>query len=167
MEERNRQFNNYIYNYMIIVQTYIYVYLQPTICINKYICMYGDITKYMESPFLESNSHSNSEASPPTSSHHISISSTSICTSSCSTWILYAFIIPAYVLHVLIVSAWFDYLIMSGEEGKLWSCSLCSAVQPPALLLSWVQVFSSAPFSNTHVCVSVCRCEVYGLSLPK
>lgn len=85
MEERNRQFNNYIYNYMIIVQTYIYVYLQPTICINKYICMYGDITKYMESPFLESNSHSNSEASPPTSSHHISISSTSICTSSCST----------------------------------------------------------------------------------
>jgi hypothetical protein len=39
--------------------------------------------------------------------------------------------------------------ITLGEEYKLWSTSLCSFLQPPSLHHSSIQIFSSAPCSQT------------------
>jgi hypothetical protein len=40
------------------------------------------------------------------------------------------------------------------QEYKLWSSSLCSFLQPPVTYLSSIQIFFSAPFSQTpSVCV--------------
>jgi hypothetical protein len=45
----------------------------------------------------------------------------------------------------------FIILILSGEECKLWSSSLCSFLQPPIISSPCVQIFSSAPCYSLNV----------------
>jgi hypothetical protein len=56
--------------------------------------------------------------------------------------------------HSHLILPYLSILIMLGEEYKLRSSLLCSLPQPPFNSFSSVQIFSSAPFSQTlSVCV--------------